>query len=384
MNFSEVFDNEKKVAIVGAGVRGKELIDKLALHGKAVDAIMDNSDALCGKTINGIDVQEINNLGTNYIYVITPKSTDAQIQLQKQLVGLQISEEKMLMYDIYEYYKSIYELGKCKEELSFIYLKAFAREINWENPSRYTEILNWEKVNIDDPLKTLLVDKVKVRDWVKEKIGEKYLIKRYFECESIKDIDFDILPKQFVIKANNGSGRNIIVKDKRYFNENEAILQLTEWMSHNYAFCNGGYEIQYKDVVPQIICEEYLEGVAETVYDYNIYCFHGKPKYIWCIKGSHRPGCQASFYDTEWNMQSFSFGYPKDPIPAPKPQKLDEMLALSEILCKDFKHVRVDWYNLPDGRVLFGEMTFSSWSGLSKFQPDIYDDIFGELILNAD
>ena len=81
-------------------------------------------------------------------------------------------------------------------------------------------------------------------------------------------------------------------------------------------------------------------------------------------------------------MQEFSFGYPKDPVIAPKPEKLNEMLELSTVLCKDFEHVRVDWYNLPDGRVLFGEMTFTSWSGLRRFKPDKYDDIFGKLIKN--
>lgn len=56
------------------------------------------------------------------------------------------------------------------------------------------------------------------------------------------------------------------------------------------------------------------------------------------------------------------------------------MLELSEILCKDFDHVRVDWYNLPDGRVLFGEMTFSSGVGFAAWTPEEYDTIFGEMI----
>lgn len=79
-------------------------------------------------------------------------------------------------------------------------------------------------------------------------------------------------------------------------------------------------------------------------------------------------------------MQPFSFLYPKDNVLAPKPEKLDKMLELSEILCKDFQHVRVDWYNLPDGRVLFGEMTFSSASGLAWWTPEEYDTVFGNMI----
>ena len=79
-------------------------------------------------------------------------------------------------------------------------------------------------------------------------------------------------------------------------------------------------------------------------------------------------------------MQPFSYGYPKDLVLAPKPNKLNEMLKLSRILSEEFKHVRVDWYNLPNGRVLFGEMTFSTWSGLAKWEPAEYDIVFGNLI----
>ena len=79
-------------------------------------------------------------------------------------------------------------------------------------------------------------------------------------------------------------------------------------------------------------------------------------------------------------MQPFSYGYPKDEIVAPRPEKLDEMLELSRKLCKQFNHVRVDWYNMPDGRVLFGEMTFTTWAGLRKFCPEEYDMEFGKLI----
>ena len=79
-------------------------------------------------------------------------------------------------------------------------------------------------------------------------------------------------------------------------------------------------------------------------------------------------------------MQEFCYGYPLDKKLAPRPEKLDEMLEYSRILSKDFKHVRVDWYNLPDGRVLFGEMTFLTWAGFSRFYPDKYDYMFGALV----
>lgn len=383
MDFEKLITERKendKLAIVGVGNRGRQLISRLKLHGIDVNYAMDNNDMLWGSRQCGVSTDRLSNNGVNCMYIITPADKSIRKTLEEQLFSLGVTQDQIVEYDEYEYYKTIYSLGKCQEELSELYRNVFSRELNWENPSRYTEILNWEKLNVDNPLKAILSDKIKVREWVSEKIGERYLIKRYHQWDRVEDIDFDKLPDQFVLKLNNGSGRNIIVKDKARFDVGEAKTLLSEWMSQNYAFCNGGYEIQYKDIVPKIVCEEYLESVAETVYDYNIYCFHGEPKYIWCIKGSHRPECQASFYDKDWNMQEFSFGYPKDPVIAPKPEKLDEMLEMSTILCKGFPHVRVDWYNLPDGRVLFGEMTFTPWSGLRRFKPDKYDDVFGQLV----
>ena len=195
---------------------------------------------------------------------------------------------------------------------------------------------------------------------------------------NLDEIDFSKLPKSFVLKANNASGRNILVRDKEKLNISEIKDKVDYWMSTNYMFHK--FENVYDGIEPKMIAEEYLEGMAETLYDYNIYCFHGEPKYIWCIKGSHKPECTAAFYDTDWNRQPFSYGYPLDIYPAPKPEKLEEMLELTKILSRDFRHVRVDWYIMPDGRILFGEMTFQTWSGLDTFIPEKYDEYFGSLI----
>ena len=253
----------------------------------------------------------------------------------------------------------------------------FGYDLNLENPKTYNEKINWEKLYNRDERKTKLADKFLVRNWVREQVGEEHLTKIYGVWDDADEIDFTMLPSAFALKTNNGSGRNIIVKDKTQIDQREVCKQLNEWKNKNYTDYR---EFQYKDIVPKIICEEYLDGVAESVYDYNIFCFHGEPIYIWCIKGSHKKNCQASFYNKNWEMQPFSYGYPKDNVLAPRPEKLEEMLELSRILSKDFQHVRVDWYNLPDGRVLFGEITFSTWAGFQHFEPEEYDLIFGNMI----
>lgn len=372
--------NAGAAVLVGAGGGSEKFIKKL--HGECKNklfCVFDNNTEKQGKTLCGIPVKAPYSLADDYIYIITVENRQMQEQLKQQLLDLKIPKERIMStYKDYEYYSSLDE--SCYQaEIDEKYKENFGRSINWENPQTYNEIINWEKIYAFDARKTSLADKILVRDWVKEKIGEEYLTKYFGVYDDAGDIPFDELPDSFALKVNNASGRNIIVKDKNCIDKDEIRKQLTGWMKLNYFF-DGAFERQYRDITPKIICEEYLEGVAENVYDYNIYCFHGKPKFIWCIKASHKKNCQASFYDLDWNMLPFSFGYPKDPIVAPRPKHLEKMLELSEILSKDFKHVRVDWYDLPDDRVLFCEITFASWGGFEHFTPEEYDLEFGRLI----
>lgn len=371
-----------KVIIVGAGVRGKELLGRLLSdESVTVSAFFDNNEKLTGDTIENIKIFKPYKIEhENSLYIIAVDTENTRKIFRSQLEALGIHKDRIVSYYYcrnYDYLSALDEKN-YEDEIQSMYSEQFGRTINWESPASYTEIINWEKLNVKEDRRTRLADKLLVREWVEKKIGKKYLTKLYGVWEDAREIDFDSLPNSFALKVNNGSGRNIIVKNKAEINYEQVRRQLNEWKEINFAYMT--LELHYRDIVPMIICEEYLEGMAESVYDYNIYCFQGEPEYIHCIKESHRPGWRGSFYDKDWMMQAFSYGCPKDPVLAPKPEKLDEMMELSRILCSEFSHVRVDWYNLPDGRVLFGEMTFSPWSGLGRFSPEEYDNVFGKLI----
>lgn len=374
--------NADGIIIVGAGKRGRELLESFKEYDSIfIKAFFDNNNALIGTYIDGIEIMKPHKAAErNILYVISVNAVEIQEKLYAQLQDIGIGAYDIVIYYSKRNYDYLSKLDErfYEEEIRNMYYEKLGKELNWKNPSTYNEIINWEKVNIKDERRTRLADKYLVRDWIKEQIGEEYLTKLYGVWDDAEDIDFENLPNAFVLKVNNGSGRNIIVKDKGRIYRAQVCKQLNEWKKNNFAY--NSLELHYKNIVPKIMCEEYLEGVAENVYDYNIYCFHGEPLYIWCIKGSHRPGCQASFYTPEWELQPFSYGYPKDNVVAPKPEKLEEMLELSRLLSKDFEHVRVDWYNLPGGRLLFGEMTFSTWGGLAKWEPEEYDAVFGNLI----
>lgn len=370
-----------KVIIVGAGKRGRELLFRLNQNKVSVTAFFDNRKNITGQEIENIIVLEpVKMENANALYIIAVDGLAVQEQLFTQLTSLGIEKDTIMIFDCFWNYDYMSNLDESlyPQEVQKMYVERFGREIDMQNPITYNEKINCEKIYCKDKIRTVLADKLLVRDWIAEKIGEKYLNKIYGVWDDASEIDFEQLPEKFVLKMNNASGRNIVVKDKQEIDQDMVCRQLNEWKNHNFAY--HYLELHYKDMVPKIYCEAYLEGVADSVYEYDIYCFHGEPAYIWCINGSHKTNCKASFYNKNWEMQPFCYGYPKDEQIAPKPEGLEEMLNLSRILCKDFKHVRVDWYNLPDGRVLFGEMTFTSWGGLCRFEPDEWDTIFGKMI----
>lgn len=382
-SLNKVLDNTKGkgVIIVGAGLHGKELAGAFIDRDREVTFFFDNKEELWGLDIFGIPIKKPFNANNDDVcYVISVYDEVLRHIFRKQLAELGIPDELVLCYfpvRCLDYHATLLP-EEYRGEIDEMFRDKFGRAMNWDDPKTYNEKINWEKLNVYDDRYKILTDKSQARNWVGAKIGKEHLTEHYGMWNNLDEIDFSKLPKSFVLKANNASGRNILVKDKENFDAITFKERIDYWMSTNYMFHK--FENVYDGIKPKIIAEEYLEGMAETLYDYNIYCFHGEPKYIWCIKGSHKPECTATFYDTDWKRQPFSYGYPLDIYPAPKPEKLDEMLELTKILCKDFKHVRVDWYIMPDGRILFGEMTFQTWSGLDTFIPEKYDEYFGSLI----
>lgn len=273
-------------------------------------------------------------------------------------------------------YKTLPE-EKYAEELKNWYLLSTGKTLDLENPKTYNEKIQWLKLYEHDERKTRLSDKYLVREWVKETIGEKYLVPLLGVWKCFDDIDFEELPDKFVLKANHGCGYNLVVKDKSNLNRKEAKEKFDRWLTTNFAYVN--FELHYKDIQPLIIAEEYIENKDEDLYDYKVWCFHGEPKYIMYL-ANRKNGLKMVFYDTEWNRMPFTYSVEVYEEEVPKPDNLEELLDISRKLSKDFKHVRVDFYRLNDGSYKFGEMTFSSAAGKAIWQPEEYDRILGDML----
>ncbi len=281
-----------------------------------------------------------------------------------------------------EQFLRFYDNLTVAEEKEFVSL--MDNSLDLDNPKTFNEKLKWIMINYRDPLMTLCADKYAVREYIKQKIGEQYLVPLLGVWDNAEDIDFDKLPNQFVLKVNWGSGQNIIVKDKSTLNIKDAVKKLngwTKWSSNHYYYCR---EWVYKDIPPKIIAEQYLNEFEDFLpVDYKLFCFNGEPKIIMMVTGRGDAEHRRSFYSLpDWEMLPMKYSrppYPQHEQPLPKPEKIDELIRLSKIISADFPHVRADWYVLGD-KIYFGELTFYHEAGNSVYEPEEWNTKMGDML----
>ena len=118
-----------------------------------------------------------------------------------------------------------------KQMIRLQYLIKTGRLPNLKSPKRYTEKIQWYKLNYRNPQVTQCSDKYAVRFYVEEKGLGHLLNELYAVYDAPEDIDFESLPTSFALKLNNGSGTNIFVEDKEKLDSGEAIGKLRGWMN---------------------------------------------------------------------------------------------------------------------------------------------------------
>ena len=275
--------------------------------------------------------------------------------------------------------------GLTQDEMRYCLEEQFRRyagyKLNLDKPQTFNEKLQWLKLYYHrhpNPLLTVCADKVAVRDYIAEKIGEEYLIPCLGVWDNPDDIDFDKLPNKFVLKVNWGSGQNIIVKDKSKLDIADAREKLRQWMkresNHYFAF----FEWPYKDIKPKIIAEKYMDFDVDLM-DYKIMCYNGMPKNLF-VCSERFSGLKVTFFDLNWKRLPFIRQYPASSKKIEKPKSFDKMLEFSKILAKPFPFVRVDFFYL-NGNLYIGELTFFPGAGIETFTPEEWDKKLGDLLV---
>lgn len=268
-----------------------------------------------------------------------------------------------------------------KAFLKMIFKLKTHHKLNLKNPTKFTDKLNWLKLNHKHLEYSEYVDKIKARQKVIDRIGEKYLIPIYGTWDKFQDIDFDNLPNEFVLKCNHDSGSVTIIRDKSVLTK-KYLKKLKKFYNKRLKW-NLYYmarEYPYKNVKPMIYAEKLIVDESKIeLKDYKFFCFYGEPK-LFYIASNRGPDTRFDFYDMDCNhLDIFNIHKNADNPPKGKPPYFDEMIRIAKELSKGFPFIRIDLYSTNDGPK-FGEFTIFHGAGLYLFEPEKWEYELGKFL----
>lgn len=259
------------------------------------------------------------------------------------------------------------------------YFYHFKKIVNFRKPKTFNEKIQWLKLYDRRSIYTTMVDKYEAKKYIAKIVGDEYLIPTLGVWNKFDEIDFSLLPNQFVLKTTHDCGGVVICKNKKEFDKEKARAFLDEHLKSNYFY--EGREWPYKNVKHRIIAEEYKENSSTNdLKDYKIFAFDGVPKAIFVASDrQNKEETKFDFYDMDFNHLEIQNGHPNSTKLIPTPIQFQTMKRLASLLSKGIPHLRVDFYE-ANGRLYVGELTLSHYSGFVPFVPDHWDYIFGNWI----
>lgn len=242
-------------------------------------------------------------------------------------------------------------------------------------PETFNQKIQFRKLYDNNPLYSVCADKYAVREYVKEKIGEEYLIPLYLSTDKLTEEQWDKLTAPFVIKPNHDSGTVEIIKDKEKIDRKKIIKNMNRFLNIDYGKIS--FEQYYSEIKDRkIIVEKYLK---DNIEDFKFHVFNTKKetKIFIQVDRDRFKGHKRNIYDENLNkldvkfVKNYEF-FTEDIKKEISEELLNKMKVLVKKLSEGFEYVRVDLYNV-DGKIYFGEMTFCPESGFGNINPVEWD-----------
>lgn len=275
--------------------------------------------------------------------------------------------------------RKIFSFLTDKQVVLLDYFFTFGRIPNLVNPRRITEKIQWIKLFGNLERYSFYQDKYEVRRFVRKTVGAKYLVPLLGVWDKFEQIDFDKLPKRFVLKANHGANYNFICKDKSHIDKEKLKKTVNFWMNDN--LYKMTRESQYKNINPKIICEKYIKDDSGKLTDYKFIYSNGKLQMI-DVHLDRFTNHRTLMMSPTWRRLPMSVSFePKgeEKTTPPKPANLKEMISVSKKLARQFPFVRVDMYSV-NSKTYFGELTITPANGLMQYDPPSVDLRLGNLL----
>ncbi|OQW58413.1 MAG: hypothetical protein A4S17_11690 [Proteobacteria bacterium HN_bin10] len=255
--------------------------------------------------------------------------------------------------------------------LSIDYFRVFGRLPNLRTPRRFSEKMQHMKLAARDPTMPTIVDKICVKEFVRQTLGDEWLIPTIWHGDEVTEAILGEIPKPAVMKPNHSSAHVRFLSGET--NLGEAARAANDWLTYDHHVLHR--EWAYGQIKRQILIEPLIAN-GGPLNDYKFWVFDGAVRFVQ-VDLERFQKHRRQFYNPQWERLDFALKYPSAPDDIPAPKHLSRMLAAAETLAAGFRFLRVDLYDTPD-RPLFGELTLAPEAGLCRFSPDRIDLELGE------
>jgi len=261
-----------------------------------------------------------------------------------------------------------------KRKIMYIY--KYRKIPNFRSPKGYSELVNAR----------ILFDRSSKMIWTCDKLEQKKKLQQLelnakisptlWRGNDIGEIRHTELIGDWVFKPNfGGSGDSVVISTGEPSEELLDLLQTKTNLTLDLASLND--EWGYSQADHCYLVERKIGRGTNPPNDYKVFVFNGKAAMIGAY--SERPKKRSSFFSPEWELLDVRrVDSDKSFDDATRPPHLNEMIADAELIARDFRHLRVDFYDDEDG-LYFGETTPYPNSGWYRWDPPEFDEYLGKL-----
>jgi hypothetical protein len=231
-------------------------------------------------------------------------------------------------------------------------------------PRRFTEWVQWRKLNDRDPERSRLTDKIYSKQLAARILGDGFVVPTLWRGQELPAEPAWAMP--FMVKSNHGCGQFVAVRTRQDYERARRLAP--RWLSRSY----GGWldEFHYRGAARCLLVEEFIGSPAALPLDYKFYVFDGRAAMVQVHEdraGAHR-----------WSQYDRAFApLSRNATGVAPPKSLAAMIDAAERLGAGHDFIRVDFYEV-DGQPLFGEFCLYPGSGLDRFDPIALDLWLGE------
>lgn len=289
-------------------------------------------------------------------------------------VGVSLKKKKKLRMIV-----DILLLPSDLQKIYRTYCSTFGEYPRLFRPKTFNDWMQWSKIFNRKKVHTVIADKFRVREYIRRVAGDSLLSEVYWVGVDLSDFDIDSAPSSFVVKSNNGSGTNIIVKDKSNINWDEVVAATKSWLLNDQSMYYA--EWQYRWIEPLILVEEYLEDpVRGYLVEYQFFCVNGRCEFVEVDFDRHGRHSRL-FYGRDFRLIDLKIRLPVFCQDYVVSKNAHEMLQVAEKLASGHKFLRVDFYDLEHPKI--GELTLHPGAGMVKFEPHSWNTYLGKKLTSG-